>query len=567
MKMLRAIFSNKIFLSFTLLFLPIVHIVITSSLLIGWSISRWHLPLAILILSIIVYFLHKDESLEKGKQGSNRQDFFQALISFLSLFVLAVAFASLFFDLGYDSRNYHTKSILGLLSGENPFLDPSKWSADFNYPGAHWFISAALIKWTKSLETGFSLDYIMAIVAALSTFRFLSLFSNISRKWRLFLSILIVFNPTAIEQFFYNYVDGFLISTLLSLFMTMLLFIVEKNPRERFRCGVYICALLILVINTKFTGLVYGGVLGLTALSYGWSKKVSVQRLLSLASIGAGGLILATLLFGFYPYVTNSFQHKNPFHPAISFDEKGNKNNIIQQFYNPDFNSRSRYGKLWISLFSKGGDGTFNRVPVPLPPFSSTSTFSLSYGFGSFFGGTILLCLTLVLFIRDKSAWVIIGGVILSIFSTEANFDARLTPQIWWFPLLILAFFKAGEKKESPEFQPPRMMAQILAFLLLLTSLGYLGERGLIRGILESVQIRMFISRLEREGGWHGTYDMKNKEGEIFYNYYASGLTNIKIPMHKFCPPKAEYRRLPIQRGVHGIGFCRMPQPQNTKKP
>ena len=101
------------------------------------------------------------------------------------------------------------------------------------------------------------------------SWRFLSSLQRLSKFWRISLALLLALNPIAVLCFFNGYVDGSLVSILLSSFMMMLLFVQEKEKQQRLRYGIYIFVLLILLINIKFTGVLYGGVLGVTALMDG----------------------------------------------------------------------------------------------------------------------------------------------------------------------------------------------------------------------------------------------------------------------------------------------------------
>ena len=63
----------------------------------------------------LVAFLHRQEKFLK---------LFTSLLLFLLAFGALALFSSQFFDTGYDTRAYHTKAILGLLDGINPYYEP-----------------------------------------------------------------------------------------------------------------------------------------------------------------------------------------------------------------------------------------------------------------------------------------------------------------------------------------------------------------------------------------------------------------------------------------------------------
>ena len=116
--------------------------------------------------------------------------------------------------------------------------------------------------------------------------------------------------------------------------------------------------------------MLYGGVLGVTALLYGWAQKVKWQRILHLAGIGAVAVIFGMIVFGFFPYTTNTIKNKHPFYSAFRIDKQGKKHNQMYHFLSDDLNKHTRFGKTWISLFSKPSKKNWFRAE-PLPPFSS----------------------------------------------------------------------------------------------------------------------------------------------------------------------------------------------------
>ena len=563
--------ADKIFFSLLILSLPIVYITGASCLLLGISIGKWVLPIALFLLTGSVILLHREE---------NILSFFIYLIIFLLLFGLCAFISSQFYDIYHDSRVYHAKAVLDLLDGINPYHNPSNWH-NFHYPAGHWVISTSLITWTKSFEANFSLTYVASLVAWFASWRFLYSLKTLSQFWRISLSLLLSLNPITIRFYFSHHVDGFLVSILLSAFMLMLLLSQEKEEKQRFLYGLYTLVLVILLINVKFTGLAYGGVLGITALLYAWMKKTPRCQILHLIGIGAGGFILGTVVFGFFPYTTNAIKDKHPFSSAFVIDKQGIKRDRIEHFFSDSFNQRSRYEKVWISLFSKPLKKGVS-VPEPFPPFAVGNLFdyfllgfdllltgrsvskplpsfdngnlfhSFRFGFGSLFSGTLLLCLTLVFFIRDRCAWVLLGGIICSIFITSVSFDFRLTPQHWWVPIFVITFLILPYKQQERKRRKPPQIMLIVIFVCMLCISGY----NLIGQFLRHLVISQSVKELIKEEGWYGTPDisLKNDLRQSMYRYYKSGLSNLNIPIREFCPLSAKQKK-PFN---YGIILCRL---------
>ena len=456
---LEKLAKDDLLLSATLLFLPIIYILAALSLITNIGLGKWVLPIGLLSWVTVVIALHRDKSWQKIAI---------TLSLFLVAFALIALAASQVLDTGYDSRVYHYAAVQALLDGANPFYQPLEW-VTLAYPAAHWLMSSSLVLWTNSIEASYALTAPAMLAAFICSWRFIATLKGIDRTWRMLLAVLLAANPTAIWMLFNHYNDGVFVSTLLSSFMLMLSFLSQgKNPKDKNskdknskqkeksetrRQYIYITLSLILLINIKFTGLLFGAMLGITALAYGIveSRKIKQarKRIIQLLAIGTIAPILAVIFFGFFPYATSTIHEKNPFHSTNKYDKQGNKlGTIFYKMFEPEFYDRSNYEKWWIALFSKSSEENFFQ-PEPLPPFSSTRIYSFAYGHGSFFSGAMLLCLTLVFFIRNKGAWIIISGVFASILITEAGHDFRLAPQNWWIPILILVFFFAQDENDK----------------------------------------------------------------------------------------------------------------------
>ena len=482
------------------------------------------------------------------------------LLLLLTAFALAALLTRFTLDTGHDSRTYHVKGNRGLAEGGQPLLGSRSLGHFTPTLRLTGFFRLRSMLWTQSFEASFAFTPIAVVVAFLCARRFLATLTPFSRAlshpWRNVLAFLLAVNPIATRCFFTHYADGLLVSILLSVFLLMLCFVSEdkvQSRRTRLRTALLIAALLVLLVNIKFTGLVFGGILGLTALAYGLRRGASRTTLLRLAGLGSVAAILGVALFGFFPYATNIVQHKNPvypFYPAVVFGKEINQQRqktILEEATDPVLLRRSYYERWWISLFSKKGKTWI--APKPLAPFSSWNPSSFQFGFGSFFSGSLLLCLTLAFFVRHRGAWVVLAGVMVSVLSTEASVTSRLTPQNWWLPILFLAFLLASEQKRSPLSRTQRIVVFVVVAFLLQISL----QSARIRGKVSFVRSQV-VRQAERQGGWFVVPDtnMEQWVASFFFRYYKSGLTNVRLPTLSECPEKAETRR-----PVYGLMLCR----------
>ena len=544
---MRSFFSEEMLLSASVLFLPVLYMTAALSLLSSVGLGRWVFPTGLLLWGVAVVTLH-------------RKDGWQQLLATLLLFLAAFALAAwaLSFLVGgyYDSRTYHARAILALLDGVNPYQYSAHWKT-YTYPAAHWLLSASFIRWTQIFTASLAFTPIAVLAAFLCARRFLATMPQLSRRWRNLLAFLLATNPIATFSFFVHYVDGLLVSTLLSVFLLMLCFVVGDKAQGRTtqrRTALYIAVLLVLLVNLKFTGIFFGSVLGLTALAYGVRRGASRRTLLQLAGLGSGAAILGVALFGFFPYATNAYRHGNPvhpFYPAIVFGEEVSKKKQKVTFVEDTsqvLSGRSQYEKWWISLFSKSGRNSWD--PVPLPPFSSLKTLSFVHGFGSLFSGSLLLCLTLVLFVRHRGAWIVLAGVAASIFLFGVGFSFRHAPQNWWLPLLFLVFLLAPDDRKNLLSRAQKLVVFVVTACLLYISVSRLDTFGEL-----AVKNSRKVRKAEQQGGWFVTVDpgiVNDWDRKHFFHYYESGLSSVRLPTLSECPETAEQRRI-----IPGLMLCK----------
>ena len=553
---LEVVLADNLLLSASLLFMPILYGVGAFGLITQIGLGSWVFPFAVLLFVLVIFALH-------------RGDGFRKLLLFLSLFFLVFAvtawFSSHVIDNSWDGRRYHAAALLSLLSGGNPFYGTLE-GVGYDYPAAYWFMSSSFILWTSSFEASFVFTGVAIFGAFVSSWRFIALLSGVSRGWRLVLSALLACNPQAISNLFMNQVDGLLVSVLLSVFMLLLSFFGRDSASDSAFLGkekrgklydipyrlhaLYIVSSLVLLINLKFSGFLYGGILGFVALCYGLTRDRTAElgkRLFRLVGVGVVGVILGFFVFGYFPYVKNTIEKGNPFHSAYVYDDEGSRvGNVVSRHFDSKFYDMSHYEKWWISLFSKSGDKWTDSEP--LAPFSSLTPHSFGGGFGSLFSGSMLLCLTLVFFIHNRGGWLVILGVFASILSTEVSFLSRLSPQNWWLPLLFMLFYFASEnkyrfRKEGFSLQRDALAQKLITKLITRTiaiCLLWISMSTFLNHARENVSTSRVIADLEREGGWYITRDIDTDIYPIytdaFFSYYASGLSSIGLPSLAKCP-------------------------------
>jgi hypothetical protein len=390
-----------------------------------------------------------------------------------------------FFDMSWDGLWYHQTAIYQMAHGWNPLRDPlhsfTPALQDYvrYYAKGPWYVSLAFfqfsphIEWAKPAPWMAMAAMFLAALAALLDF-------GMRRRTALAIATLVALNPVVVFELATYLVDGLLISYLACYVAAVARFIRRPSPVV---LAVAVAA-TILCANTKFSGFVYlcffcaaGGVYLLMRQRRRLPRYVAIQ----LAS-----LLLATCVFGFNPYVTNTVQRGHPFYPWFgtaahpSYAQRGRDPN---EMYETPKNlvGRPRLVRFSYGLFGRPGAQPFFEGPDAhlMWPFDVRwRDFQIFYfhdvrigGFGPLFSGAFLIALVLlgaalvrpglpreivVLFAVTVAASLLVG---------LHMWWARYGPQLWWLPIMAVA---AG--LSVPGWRAVRWSAWGLAMLLLVNA-------------------------------------------------------------------------------------------------
>jgi hypothetical protein len=389
------------------------------------------------------------------------------------------------YDFSGDGQWYHLPGILALAEGWNPFLAPrlGEWNAGFeqdltnaaiyvqHYAKGVWIVAAAVYKATGLLEAAKVFNLFLALATYLFTVVFLGRL-GLSRIWVQMLALAVALNPVTLYQMASFFVDGQLASLCTLLIVLSLdYFINESRPRTLFL--ITVCA--ILLVNVKFTGVVYAICLGggFAALAWLQGRRAESRRY---AVAGLVSVLLAIVVMGYQPYITNYLQQGNPFYPAVGRDEAANTATEGQfEIWAPsEFLAMNRLEKLTRSLLAQSSHA--KSMPQWKLPFTLSkqelyiffNTEPRYGGFGPLFGSILLSVIVLYVLVRravKPEVWGVGAGLaVLVIFSVLPNPEAwwaRLAPQLWLVPIVLLTVLALGASKW------PRWFAAALVLLLL----------------------------------------------------------------------------------------------------
>jgi hypothetical protein len=374
---------------------------------------------------------------------------------FLAFGISLVAFSvfallnSEIYEASWDGETYHAEAIVQLTNGWNPFRQAPPGEAVFPtylsfFPKGPWIWAAALYKFSGSFESGKAFHLTLILTCFLFSFGALDSLQKISRRWILWLSLLMAINPVSASQMFTYYVDGQLSSLLV--IATGLFILMDRRPDRILT--VALAMVVILTINVKLTGALY---IAIMAAGYAiWYLGAKRERRFELAFwlIGAG--LVGGILVGFNPYITQFFDKfittGNPFDPYANW------RSVIVVESDTIFPSHMGHiERLLVSIFSKSEITPSIRLKVPFT-FSSEEIESFGFpdvrigGLGPLFGGALLLSLAVLglLFWKYRGQlqetvglFVVTGLIVLSALSFSEAWWARFAPQIWMLPVAV----------------------------------------------------------------------------------------------------------------------------------
>lgn len=385
------------------------------------------------------------------------------------------------YDLTIDGNSYHKTAIGFLKDGWNPIYESSK---DFqknnkevpeiekvdlwidHYPKATWIISANIYSMTGNIESGKSLTTMLAISLFCLAY---GIVSNVLNKKKAFLiSFSILLNPIIITQIFNYYVDGIL--GIMFLLQILLFVLIEKDKKNNILLWAFMCAVISLFANLKFTGLIYSGIISAIYYFYWIIKNRKAKEFIKdFFKLSIKFIIIyltAILLIGSSSYLKNTIDHHNPLYPLIGKD----KADIVTTMQPKTFADMSTLQKFSISVFSKTENVTYDSIgPTLKVPFliykSEIENLSLPDtrigGFGPWFAMLFVISLFSTIFLLFK-AWknkgrliyiyLIILAIFLPVLLLGESWWARYVPQLYFIStiaLFLLAYFNNLEKNKK----------------------------------------------------------------------------------------------------------------------
>ena len=427
------------------------------------TISVFHLPISFVFSVIELYFLRKPEVI----------DLMISSFLIIIVFLISLLLCGRVFDNSYDGNAYHKEAVGFLKVGWNPVYESAEEFGKENslgdrhhvwlnsYPKATWFYGASVYKITDNIETAKTFNLIILFVVFFIVAYLINKFYE-KKVLSLLMAILVVSFPIMCQQIFSLYLDGFLGFCLLLTLIYMYLIIKNDKYKEYF---FIIGALLIIIINVKFTGLMYAGIFCLGYYIYYLIGEIRSKEYKQLGIFTGKFLIIlavSLLIVGSNSYIKNLVVHKNPLYPLIGKD----KMDIMTYLQPESFADMSPIEKNFYALFSRTANiGVFNHgEPVLKIPFVK-SDYEVSQfgedtrigGFGVYFSGIFIISTIVIIIymiagiVHKKYDDLIMIGIpflliILIMFCLSDGWWARYAPQVWFISLMAV-FLLLKDKK------------------------------------------------------------------------------------------------------------------------
>ncbi|MFM2417069.1 MAG: hypothetical protein RL385_1792, partial [Pseudomonadota bacterium] len=308
--------------------------------------------------------------------GLRRGDGVIAALFSIATLALCCAAAACVLDLGFDSQSYHQLGILRLSEGWNPFRAPISAPGPYALYAGHYaigaWIQAALVYLASgSLEAGKGLHLVLMIASGCLTYGALRQLRLLDAPLACIVAVCAALNPIAVSQCMTFYVDGALSALLLALVAALSLAIYAPGPLHFAIAG----ALIMLIANTKFTGVVYVVPLVAGAVFACWlrhGRRPSVQ----LAWSQLGAFVLALGGLGYHPYVTNTLRHGHPFYPLLGSNQLHDL-----RFLRPlRIAAVGRIERLFVSIFGDPSRDFVNALAITKWPLSLGQEELARYG-------------------------------------------------------------------------------------------------------------------------------------------------------------------------------------------
>ncbi len=431
---------NTIVFSFVLLNLTFIS---------GHGLAAWHFPIAFILALVLNYYAARHFF-----RGEFFPVFIRSSLIILTIIIISIFISGLFYDISSDGQMYHMESAIQMKAGWNPFkkelpleLNQAIWLN--HYGKGVEDPQATIYALTNRLETTKSTNFILLAASFCLSMAFLVRLDRFSFRKNMLFSTLLAFNPVTFYQLLNTYVDGQLSSFLLCFIAVACLLYLAANTYFL----ILLASILIILINIKFTALVFAGIftIGMLLAFIVGKRWQAFKRAFIISSLAA---IFAVGFVGYFPYMINIVQYHDILYPGLKVLKSE-----AAKFTPPRLKQKNQLSKFIISFFSHTDNLHLSATKDPIIrskipfTFDKTDLFNASKpyvvymaGLGPFFSGICLSSIFLFGYwlwkLKNRSTGlpfiIMAGTILLSVLIISEAWYARYVPQLWFFPLVLL---------------------------------------------------------------------------------------------------------------------------------
>lgn len=505
--MQKSIFLYSAF--FLICLLSLLLIVSNLSFLLGFDLNLVNVVISVVVGVLILIYIVKI-----------RRDAIVSLVLAFTVSVISYELAVYIYDISYDGQGYHQETIYLLKSGWNPLYEqanPFRWWVNY-YQKGNEIIQANIYLLTNRIESGKMFNLLLVYIAFVFVYR---LVSDIKLHWfyQWIISFVVVFNPVVFTQVFTYYIDSnwyltlvILLSSLMSYFITRsLLHIIVFVAAAVVFCSLKLTSIPVIIFFLVFA----------FAYNYLFIKQKLIGSYISL-------FVLAGIC-NVHPFITNIANGYHVLHPFAGEQ----KTDILNQNIPTVLLNHNRVERLLISLFSKPNNerGITLHDTLNFPFLVDKSQLFLIYdtrlgGFGFLFSGLIIIAFLLLMYllviknkeINKKKILIVLLAVLVSILINPAAWWARLSPQIWIFPIIIIVFGLLSKNRLSQTLSQLSLVIIVINIMLplYLTINDIKANQKRMENIVNSVGAKTIILDTNNAFGFQQYY-LKFKEKNIKY--------------------------------------------------
>ena len=467
---------------FLLIFMSLVLIITSSLFLIKVEITKYHLPV-IIIISIISFIILEKKQVKKS---------LLAIIIGLLVLISSTVLIGKIYDGTADGNTYHKLAVGALKNGWNPVYEDV---ADFHtnkgnpfdilednvnvkwvnhYANGTEQFAAVMYAATENIETG-KVFNILWIYIGLFILCYLFKEMKINAFKSLMLASALTFNPIILTQIVNLYLDGVLA---ISLFIIIIASIIKtlyqkENINE---INLILAMAIIWCVNAKFTGLAFAAIFSIILYLYRnirtfiKEKDLFKEKLIKETLYYIVVVVLAVLIVGGSTYTKNLITHGHPLYPLYG---KGHVENMVLKEMPISMQEYSSFKIFLIGIFSKGENVSPSYAEVQNDPdikipMTLTKEEIKNYnipdirvgGFGPLFSAifvfSIISLIIIVIFLIKEKEYekILVYGILILttftlVFALDGSYWARYIPYVYLLPIYSLIYLMKKEIKTN----------------------------------------------------------------------------------------------------------------------